>query len=224
MPRLTVLLLAACLASLVAGPALAQSASPSPAPLFDRQLLADVKALLRRDDDPFASGYWSTSLTTTTTAEPLLHNEGDGSPVRAAVDVLDLPPEQVRIFQLLVDDREGDTLIVVDGLSVPGASTEALVDGIVAWADCEWRSSRWDRNDVDMPSLEEARVGAKDVLTVSFATDGAFEYIYRPLPFHGDASVLTGDGVEYIYASGDSAIKVLGETEQDVLDFLGRLP
>ena len=46
MRRLTITLLSACLASLVTGPALAQSPSSDPTPVPDRQLFADIEAVI----------------------------------------------------------------------------------------------------------------------------------------------------------------------------------
>jgi hypothetical protein len=126
----------------------------------------------------------------------------EDAPVEAMVEELGVPAESVAVRQWSTTEDvagvEGEPLMAIDAIRVPGVATEAVLDGLLAWAAVEW-----DATHEEPPVIEEVSIGELDVLRASFA----------------------GDGVpEYLYASGDSAIKVWASEDEYATAWFEALP
>ena len=78
----------------------------------------------------------------------------------------------------------GDAALVVDGIRMPGRQAHDVRDGLIAWAEVEW-----ERDEAGAAAFEDFPIAGRDVWRVTFADS---------------------DAVEYLYAQGDSAIRLHG--------------
>jgi hypothetical protein len=199
-------LLAASLSIATCAPAVAQTpwGEPIAAQAAEQDLL---RAFLALTDDPLfyphSQEYWLADA-----LERLMHAADDAScsdharrelvSLLAMVGELGVAPARVTVFEYRAEDDAGSEIIGVDGIRVPGAPEEVVVDGLIAWA-----TGNWPMTDDGAPRLDWARVGGKDVLAGPLDADGA---------------------VEYIYGSGEVALRIWAASDEEVSELLEMLP
>lgn len=92
-------------------------------------------------------------------------------------------------------------MLSVDGIRMPGLGADDVLDGLIAWAEVEWA-----RDEAGAAAYEDFPMAGRDVWRVTFADT---------------------DAVEYLYALGDSAIRVHGldeETDHHAMRLFEALP
>lgn len=162
----------------------------------DRDLLDEVWIVLRKPS--IRPPGWASGEGTSRSARQHLESGGDdAASTQAMVEVLGIPPEQVTIPDHHYESEDGEVLLAVDGIWAPGATTETVLEALLAWL-----ADDWDRRYEAAPSFDEMDIGGRDVLAVTFGADGA---------------------TEYIHASGDSAIRVRGSARESVITMLEAL-
>ena len=113
------------------------------------------------------------------------------------VDALGVPAKQVTIGERVYESEDGEVLLAVDDVRVPGISTEVLLDGLLVWL-----ADDWERRYEDRPTFAEVEIGGRDVMAVTFGAD---------------------DPTEYVLTSGDTAMRVRGSDEEAALTLLQAL-
>ena len=139
-------------------------------------LLTDVRAIADMTPVWLARDVrWS--IGSPTEGDHVAHHRGWLQSLEAATGVTQDRIETVRaVFEDGSGDGSGQMLLTVEGLSVPGASLDAVLHGYIDWMSNQW--GRWPHEHPDAaPRFESIRLAGKDVVRVGFE-DGEAEILY----------------------------------------------
>jgi hypothetical protein len=78
--------------------------------------------------------------------------------------------DRIETVRAVFENGSGQMLLTVEGLHVPGASSDAVLNGYLDWMSNQW--GRWSREHPDDgPRAESARVVGRDIVRVRFEDD-----------------------------------------------------
>jgi hypothetical protein len=138
----------------------------------ERGLVAGVRALASMTGArPPGNVTWT--IGSPTEGDHVAHHSGWLQSLETATGVT---RDRIETVRVVFEDGSGQMLLTVEGLHVPGADPDAVLDGYLDWMSNQW--GRWSREHPgDAPRLESARVAGRDVVRVHFEDDEA-EILY----------------------------------------------
>jgi hypothetical protein len=152
----------------------------------------------------------------------------------ALAEAIGVPVDDLLVYEITARDEQDQWLVLAQGFSSEGVEPATLFDGILAW-----QATDWARHFETGPVNEEVAVGDLSVLRTSFPIDPAGEpYRFEPHPYALDAAHpadaqtgiydsgidLTGDAVQYLYVSGDTAFSLIAIADERAVEFLAMIP